>query len=178
MTTTRAPAQGDLFTRRFPSPGSLEQARRRVYEARRDGIACPCCEQWCQVHRRRVNRTQARLLRALVEAYVDGGGGDVVHVSEIKVDGRDARAFGGELAKLAHFGLIEAAPNVTEERKGASGRWRPTSLGVAFADGRAEVPAWVELYNNVPVDHAVDTITIDDALGTPADARTTPEVPR
>lgn len=68
------------------------------------------------------------------------------------------------LAKLAHWGLIEAKPNDDTTKK-SSGIWRPTRAGVEVAAGRQRVKKYVFIYNNVVEGFSSEEITIHEALG-------------
>jgi hypothetical protein len=99
----------------------------------------PCCDKCGQPLPVKYNRTiDSKMAMGLVALVViHEKAGDWVHVSH---PGLGRLTSGGDFARLRHWGLIQARPNTDSRKKSASGYWRPTDLGVAFAKGRETVP--------------------------------------
>jgi len=53
----------------------------------------------------------------------------------------------------------------TDTKLASSGLWKPTPLGVAFAENQARVQRYVYVYNNEVRGYEGDEISIIDALG-------------
>lgn len=134
-----SPSWNDLFS--F-GPDTLAEARARVIAQLPEGSICPACDQYARSYKRALNAAMTRWLLWLVRAYSQQprwysfrDGPIIQH-----------RKGGGDFAKLLHWQLIERAPPV--ERGKSSGYYRPTALGIEFAEGRANVPSHVFLYDN------------------------------
>lgn len=68
---------------------------------------------------------------------------DWIHVHQL----RRTPDAGPNLAKAAHWGLIEQAPN-NDKTKRCSGLWKPTPSGIEFVYKRILVASHVFLYNS------------------------------
>jgi hypothetical protein len=140
---------------------TLEEAKAWV-EANRDaGVNCPCCGQLAKKYKRPLNAPMARSLIWLVRR------------SQIKVDKWvDLRAEAPlfvqqsrELAKLAHWGLIEEKAAESERGARTSGIWRPTARGIQFARGEIALSSHVTLYDNHVLEFSSKPTTIQKSLG-------------
>jgi hypothetical protein len=126
------------------------------------GAHCPCCEQLAKIYRRKLNSAMARDLIWLVRKAATQPEGWV----EVSLIGPISLHRSRELAKLVYWGLVE--PRLIESVRGArtSGIWRPTSRGIAFANGRIALPKYVLVYNGEFLGYSPDGMTtITDALG-------------
>jgi hypothetical protein len=119
-----------------------------------DGIACPCCGQFCKVYRRRLNAGQAQALILMWRT----AGRDWVHVPTL------ASRSGGDPGKMRHWGLIEEAAGRREDG-GRRGSWRITERGQAFVLGELTVPQYVSIFDNRVLGHDGPNIGIREALG-------------
>ena len=142
---------------------SLGDARLHVVRGIEVGCSCPACGQLARVYKRKLNVSMVASLCWLVRK----SGPDLrwVHVN------KDAPKWvvrqGGELAKLAHWGLVEAQDKDEDDTsKRTSGLWRPTLTGVDFAYDRIEMPTYAYLYDNRCMELSEETCVVRDALGT------------
>lgn len=124
-----------------------------------DGAHCPCCHRWGKVYRRGLNASMARALMWLVhqEARSDGW----IHVPS---GAPPWLLRSQQLPTLRLWDLVEGFSTGGSQLQ-SSGLWKPTQLGVAFANNRATVQKYVYVYNNAVRDTEGDQIFIGDALG-------------
>lgn len=135
------------------SSDMLGEARRILMErAEHGGCLCPLCSQLVRVYKYTLNNLMIACLRGLGQVTTPTG--DFVHISRIPVEGRDrkaveARAFGGVLAKLRYWELIEGdgAQSASVGSVRGSGRWRITQRGEGFLRGDVCVERYIYLYN-------------------------------
>lgn len=156
-------------------PWTLRALRDWVDANKDAGVCCPVCDHPCRVYPRVLNATTVRSLCWLVRASA----GEVVAIT----DGGQARLpveAGGfvdvprwgptwvvrtnQHAGLRWWRLAERAPN-DDKKKRDSGLWRPTELGIAFAEGRILVPKRVYHYRGEAVGYGPEMTSIVDALG-------------
>jgi hypothetical protein len=142
------------------SERTLAEARLDLGEALGEGVFCPCCGQYAKEYKRKLNSRMARSIIWLVRRFRETT--DWVDVA--RTAPRFVVAGGGEMAKLAHWGLIEQRMN-TDEKKRTSGVWRPTQRGIDFVQERCSVPSHVYLYNNEVRGWAGTKTDIRAALG-------------
>lgn len=116
-----------------------EWLRERLYT----GATCPCCEQRAQMYKRKLNRTMVKALSLVYKATAPGR--DFCHGPTVL---RGSGVFGGDLGKLAYFGLVEEEAGRREDG-GRKGWWRVTNKGRAFIQGHIEVPKYVHVYNGI-----------------------------
>lgn len=142
---------------------TLDEAIEFVREGAKtaDGVSCPCCGQLAKVYRRRLNSTMAAGLIWLARSTLRGEG----WTSPTRSAPRYLATSGGEIAKLAHWGLIEERPNDKPERKRTSGYWRTTIAGLRFANGKTTEPTHVYLYDGNVRGFSEKRATIYEALG-------------
>lgn len=147
---------------------TLKSARQLVESFLTDGygVLCPLCHQEARVYPRLLNSTMAFALIVLVQLH--RASNDWVHVRDVERRMGEAGHTGthpaGEIGRLKHWKLVEDC-SPSSERKSASGLWRPTQLGVDFAEGRALVPARVVLYNNRLVAIDASVVNVREAIG-------------
>lgn len=140
----------------------LSEAQAYVLKGRDSGVVCPCCGLYVKEYWRTLNRPMVKFLRWLVaEAERQGEKDAWIYVNTGPlIQGRKG---GGDFAKMAHWKLIEQKPN-TDDRKRASGYWRPTELGVQFVGGFARVPKRIKLFNNELLEMSEETTDMEEAL--------------
>lgn len=128
----------------------VSAARALVMDARyaKDGISCPCCEQFAKVYRRSITLTEVKVLARLFNAarkadssaptsvWVKIGAGGTVHTR------------GGDYAKARYWGLLEEREGKRADGSKRAGYWRITELGIEFLLGAARLPRYVWIYNN------------------------------
>tara|TARA_Y100000034_G_scaffold134105_1_gene201640 strand:+ start:1138 stop:1530 length:393 start_codon:yes stop_codon:yes gene_type:complete len=119
-----------------------------------------------KVYKRLLNATKAACLLGLCRVHERNKGIGWVHVSEVPWQGADARAAGGELAKLELWGLIERRTPNEDATKRCSGMWQATRRGVLFAMERIQAPKYVYTYNGSVLDTSEELIGVREALGT------------
>lgn len=139
---------------------TIAEAREFLVKNAKKGCHCPCCERFFKIYRWPLNATKAKCLIGLVLVYERMN--TWVHVRDIplkdlekigkpgkvkKIGDKDVRVAGGDLAKLVHWGLIEAKRN-KDTSKRASGMWRPTQRGIEFVYGDIKVPSHIYLNRN------------------------------
>lgn len=118
--------------------------------AEQGGCMCPVCDQIVKTYRYTLNRLMLSCLEGVNRATEPVG--VFKHISEFEVitesgERVEARAFGGVLAKLRYWGLIEGdGPQDSVTARG-SGKWRITSEGAAFLRGEVCVEQCIVLYN-------------------------------
>lgn len=135
----------------------LREASQHVFDRLKEGVQCPCCDQFCKLYKRKLNSQMAMWLMWLVVEYENDVGW---------VDIRRSPVRGGDYAKLVHWGLIEQMPKpVGDTTRRTSGHWRPTAKGIAFVHLRVTVPEKVHLYANNVVGFSEKHCDIRDALG-------------
>lgn len=140
----------------FPDSTTLGEIRAwlREHTVMPGGTRCPACVQHAQVYRRILTSNMARLL---IRAYRSHGQ-EWFHGPTALRDGT------GDLAKLAHWGLVQEST----ERRGDGGRggwWRVTDRGVAFLRTGTTVPSHILLYDGQLLGHDGRQISVRDALG-------------
>lgn len=132
----------------------LEDARAQLHEQSEEGTTCPCCDQYAKVYKRRLSANMVLFLIDLVtKCSADGW----MKYTECRFTGRDYNF-------LRHWGLADTRVNNDPEKK-SSGMWRPTQLGRDFLSGRAFVPAYVHVYNNIVVETDKNMVGPQEALG-------------
>jgi hypothetical protein len=143
---------------------TLDEAREEMLAHAEEGTRCPCCGRYIKVYKRKLTGTMAEILVNLVRVHGGGNGETWTHVRKIPLRGADARVAGGDLGKLALWGLVVEQINEDPE-KGRSGYWRPTVKGVDFVRGRCAVPTHVFVYQNTVQGYSRRGIHVWHALG-------------
>ena len=123
-----------------------------------DGGYCPCCDRWGKIYKRPLNSAMARSLIWLTQAPDRGDGWTHVPSTAPTWMLRSQ-----QLATLHLWGLVVGFDS--ETKLASSGLWKPTPLGVAFAENRVRVQRYVYVYNNEVRGFDGDEISIIDALG-------------
>lgn len=142
---------------------NLDEAKDVVERGKwdRDGVRCPCCDEFHKVYRRSLGSSMARWLIELVRLYSE----DETHYHYST--GTFAGMVTGDVAKLVHWDLIAPMPDpLPDQQSRRSGYWRPTSHGIDFVCGRVRVSQFRYEHKNKWWSDAADPqITIVDALG-------------
>ena len=114
----------------------------------KDGMSCPCCEQFAKVYKRSITLTEVKILAKIYDVVL---GKRTVAPTEqwvkIGADG-DLRTQGGDFAKLRFWSLIEEREGERPDGSKRAGYWRITELGIQFLLGTTRVPRYVWIYNN------------------------------
>jgi len=125
---------------------TLLEAKEEVKDAMKDGIECPCCEQWTQLYKYSFHSGMVKALIYIYKAYENGDipKGEFFHVEkylkEKKVD------FHGYHSKLKFWGLLEQKSNDNPAKKW-SGFWKITQKGIDFIKDEIALPKYVWLHN-------------------------------
>lgn len=122
-----------------------------------DGGHCPVCDRWGKIYGRAINATMAQSLLWLVRAPTDESGWVDVPNSAPRWLVRS-----NQLPTLKWWGLVERRANTEDSPNKYSGMWKPTSLGLEFASGKASVPRKVFTYNNIVEGFSQERIFIRD----------------
>lgn len=143
----------------------LERAKQYVRNGRdtKDGVTCPCCQQYAKTYLRPITSTMARWLIQLVRRWER----EPRYYSTSEAWSMEINRGTGDVAKLRWWGLIETEPLAVEDvSRRASGMWRPTPMGLAFVRGQERMPSHARVYNNTVLALEGDALSIADALGT------------
>ena len=136
----------DLATRSLDESESLDDARARfrgfLHENKgKRGMPCPCCERHAQIYRNKINANRARGLFWLIRSSLDGG------VARLWVDVAETAprwlVRSNQLSFLRHWRLVERRGNNDDSTRKHTGIWRPTELGIRYAQGEERVPLHV-----------------------------------
>jgi hypothetical protein len=123
-------------------------------------VLCPVCDSRCSSYRRKLNGGMAA---TTVKLYRLGKGPAMEWVNVVQLFPNTTHR-GGEWAQIRHWGL--AMPRDKRSAgKNSPGDWRLTPLGVAFVEGRMEVPAYIETRGGKLLSKSSETISIMGALG-------------
>lgn len=131
-------------------PLPVARARAILMDARydKDGISCPCCEQFAKVYRRSITLTEVKVMAKIYNvARKACPQAPDTHWIKIGADG-DLRTMGGDYAKSRFWGLIEERPGERADGSTRVGQWRITESGIEFLLGAKRVPRYVWVYNN------------------------------
>jgi len=135
-------AAEEAFNAHLPfQSGDLRDARTALSRGARRGKGCPCCAQMVKIYRRSIYEGMAAWLIDMCRETT----GD----EWSRVNPGDTRSqYGGDYAKLIHWGLVEQKVNVDPKKKD-SGIWRPTARGRSFARGKLKVPKYAFIYSSL-----------------------------
>lgn len=101
-----------------------------------DGAPCPCCKQNAKVYRRSLNAPMAIALITAWRSY----GTEAWHLPTV------TGGASGDVAKLAHWGLIAALPGTRDDGSPRHGWWQHTADGAAWVQGHIGVPRYAFFY--------------------------------
>lgn len=135
---------------------SLDEARRILADQLNEGLHCPCCGQYARIYKRKLNATMVKALSLIYKATAPG-----LHFAHGPTVLRGSGVFGGDLGKLAYFGLVEEEKSLREDG-GRSGWWRVTPKGRAFLRGLTHVPKYVHVYNGTVHEFSGEPIGVHD----------------
>jgi hypothetical protein len=150
---------------------TIKQARDYVARGRVNGVYCPCCNKFVKAYRRKLNATMAAALVWLVK-HLESTGLPVAH---IPTSAPRSIVRSNQLSTLKHWGLVESVrvPSPDGQATPESGGWRPTELGIAFAQNKATISSHVVIADDQTVDaDAGPQINVITALGAKYDYKT------
>lgn len=141
----------DLFT-------SIEEAKTWIKNNSDAGCICPCCNRLIKVYKRKLNSGMAQELIGLyLLSYNDIETKFYHHTNFAKVTG-------GELSKLAHWGLVSEKENNDNDKK-TSGFWGITKKGILFVENKISVEKYIYLLDAELIGLSIENTTIIDSLG-------------
>lgn len=126
------------------------------------GTHCPTCGQFCKLYKRSINAQMAQALIIMVGAEPEE---DLWVNLPRALEARGVPQGGGDAAKLRYWALITPRPGERDDGSWRTGWWRPTSLGVAFAQDMVKLPKYALVYNDKLVDLVGEQRSIIDCLG-------------
>ncbi len=128
------------------------------------GVRCPCCTQYAKRYRRPLNRHMVYAL-ALLNREQRRDASKWIHVPTFlhAVAREGVTVRGGDYAKLVHWGLLVAKPEIRGDGSPRAGYFKVTDKGRAFAEGRLKVPSHVLLFNEQFVGFSGKQISIGEA---------------
>lgn len=124
-----------------------------------EGVECPCCTQWVHLTPTKIDPTMAYWLIKLTQEYLRTG--DFVDMARME---ELAPMRNGNYAKLRHWDLIVGLAYNDDETKRASGKWRPTGTGIAFAKNKMTVMRTAHLFNRKVRKFSGEQVYIKDSL--------------
>lgn len=125
-----------------------------------ESVMCGVCQRPHRNYRRKLN---AGMAAVTVRLYALGGGSAMDWVNVVRLFPNTTHR-GGEWAQIRHWGL--ALPrDVRTHATNSPGDWQITPLGVAFVEGRIEVPRYIETRDGELLRKSKETISIMGALG-------------
>jgi len=145
---------------------TLEEARQYVLAHAKDGVSCPCCNRRVKEYQRNMNREMALFMLGLVALYYETG--DWVHYKKCFLRAAGASSelhMRHDYGYVQFWGLAVKKANV-DPTKNASGFWKPTELGVQFAQGQISVRSYIKHVNDDLTGWSEQLVTVQDALGT------------
>jgi hypothetical protein len=143
---------------------TLSMAKEIVRDGRKDGIICPCCDQFAKIYNRKLNSGMALALILMYREY-SRTAEQWVHVEELFR--KKGFKCSHDWALLRFWGLIESYEPDSDslpERK-TNGKWSITYKGRIFvADKTTKVPERILLYANHFIKYEGEYINIEKAL--------------
>ena len=121
---------------------------------------CPTCQQSIKIYKRKLNKNMAR---TLIEMY-KAGKYTYHHVPSLPGDTHEA-------SQLAWWALIISSPRRRSDG-GHAGKWKLTSAGRLFVEGRITVESHCEVdRGGEPLELMGKQVKISECLGEPFDLR-------
>lgn len=122
---------------------TVADERARIRRERAEGTTCACCGRTAQEYRRYLYVATSLWLILLARKWRSEP--RFYHVKELipflASRWPGINFGGGDYGKLRFWGLVAQRPKDGEDtHKKASGAWRPTPRGLAFADNRLAIP--------------------------------------
>lgn len=141
----------DLFT-------TVEEAKNWVNINSKVGCICPCCGRLVKMYKRKLNSGMAQELIALYALSFNDIETKFYHHTNF------AKVSGGELSKLAHWGLVSEKQNNVEDKK-TSGFWGITEKGIDFVENKIRVEKYIFLLDAKLISYSEETTNIIESLG-------------
>ena len=141
---------------------TVRDVRAYLHDNVEAGVNCPCCGQFVNLYKRKLNSGMARNLIRIYKA-TRGNIKSYIHVEDTLRSHKDHS--GHDWALLRHWGLIEE--HQVEPRHGGKtqGEWRITAHGLAFVRNDTKVSKHILIFNNKLQGFGSGTTNIIEALG-------------
>jgi hypothetical protein len=144
--------QPELFSTQ--SIDTLSEARQAVQDnLTTGGMVCPCCGLKARAWRLSLHSGMIKWLIALYRETLRSGDKWI----DVQTVNQASGMFGGDYAKLRHWGFVEAKAEQAPDEKRSIGLWRITNDGIGFLQGLAYVPRHIWTYNNAVIDQPEDS---------------------
>lgn len=121
-----------------------------------DGLHCPVCRQFAKEYKRKLNTTMVKALGLIYKATAPG-----LHFAHGPTVLMGSGIFGGDVGKLAYFGLVEEEAAHRPDG-GRGGWWRVTPNGRMFLQGIVTVPKYAHVYDGRVLSFSGDPVGIHD----------------
>lgn len=145
---------------------TVDEAKAYLKVKAADGVLCPCCGQFVKVYPRPITGSMAYTLILIYRYFQKPIHEDWLHVANyIHGLGLPANLYGGDFAKLRHWGLIEQKDGERDDGSNRIGYYRITEKGKQFVLGKATVPARARIFNKKCYSLTGKEISIRQALG-------------
>lgn len=142
---------------------TIAEAKAHLNANYKEGVKCPCCEQFVKEYKRSIYARVARLLIELYKIdYTFAGPYRYVHIDDICRNVTDKGS--GDFAKLQFWGLVHLEENEDTKKK-TSGKWMITETGKEFVLRKRSVQKYVHILLNKVRKFSGPQVTIDDCLG-------------
>lgn len=156
---------------------TIPNARAEIQRRARDGLRCPCCEQWVKVYRNPFRWSAALVIAELMRVQrKDLCLGAYFHLPTLleQTDwsryGLKPRAVaalrgggGSVVSPLLDWALIEKQPGERGDGDWRSGYYRLMPAGIDFADAARKIPKYVYVYDGRTLGFDGPDISIRDA---------------
>lgn len=120
---------------------TITEAKQYLKDNYKNGIVCPCCNQFTKIYRRPITSAMAYgLILFTKHCQKSVPFNEYTHIENFfKSIPNLPASIRGDFPKLRYWGLIEM---------GEHGYYRLTNQGVSFTDNNLNVPSHILLYNN------------------------------
>lgn len=128
-------------------------------QAEAKGAACPCCQQFTKIYKRKINSGMAYALVLMCRAHGTEWQDKTVTLRGVGSAARDE-------SLLRFWGLIEEDKRLREDG-GRAGWWRVTPNGVRFVRGGMRVPKHAVIYDSrlLRFEGVIPGVSVQDCLG-------------
>jgi hypothetical protein len=140
---------------------NILKAKQWIRENWGKGCICPCCGRIVKKNPCNMSKTFAEALRLIYENLNKNPDKKWIHSTSSFLN----FIKGGELGKLAHWGLIEARPGEKADGNKRNGFWTITEKGKAFVENKIKIIRKLYIYNGRVVDQGSEMIGFNKAMG-------------
>lgn len=128
-------------------------------DKRDEGYNCPCCGLYVKRYHRSLNCNMALALIVLYRSGIR----DFVHLEDLMRKNGYQRC--GDASYLIHYRFLERCKEKRDDGSSRNGKYKITSLGLMFVEGKITAREKVIIFNNKCEGFSGGEITIHDALG-------------